>query len=273
MGAALGSQLRRRGNSVLWASSGRSGETARRAELAGLLDTASVSELARGSDVILSVCPPHAAEDVARSVSGFRGVFVDANAVSPETSRAIGEVVEAGGGRYVDGGIVGSPPQAPGTTRLYLSGLDAQSVAALFDGTAVDACVLSDRPGAASAVKMTYAAWTKGTASLLLAIRALARAEGVESALVAEWEQSLPDLDERSRRAAASAAGKGWRWVGEMEQIAATFASASLPDGFHQAAAEIFRRVPRVDDGAAGEPFDRVLAGLRATRRVAGSAG
>jgi hypothetical protein len=273
MGAALGTQLRRRGNPVLWASSGRSGETARRAGLAGLLDAGTVSELARGSDVILSVCPPHAAEDVARSVSGFHGLFVDANAVSPETSRAIAEVIEAGGGRYVDGGIVGSPPQSPGTTRLYLSGPDAQSVASLFDGTAVDARVVSDRPGAASAVKMTYAAWTKGTASLLLAIRALARAEDVETILVAEWAESLPDLEERSRRAAASAGSKGWRWVGEMEQIASTFASAGLPDGFHQAAAEVFRRVPRVDDEAGGEPLDRVLAGLRATRRVAGSAG
>jgi hypothetical protein len=88
---------------------------------------------------------------------------------------------------------------------------------------------------------MTYAAWTKGTAALLLAIGELARAEGVEPALHEEWRISLPDLPDRSQRAARSAQAKGWRWVGEMEEIAATFDAAGLPDGFHRAAAEVFR--------------------------------
>jgi 3-hydroxyisobutyrate dehydrogenase-like beta-hydroxyacid dehydrogenase len=191
--------------------------------------------------VILSVCPPHAAHEVAASVAGFAGVFVDANAVSPETARAIGATIESGGGRYVDGGIVGPPPHSPGTTRLYLSGGSAvQLVMELFGGTNVDARLVSDAPGAASAVKMAYAAWTKGTAAMLLAIRELARAEGVEQALLDEWQESLPDLLERSRRAAAAAEAKGWRWIGEMEEIAATFAADGLPNGFHRAAAEIF---------------------------------
>jgi len=89
---------------------------------------------------------------------------------------------------------------------------------------------------------MAYAAWTKGTAALLLAIRALARVEGVEDALLAEWERSQPDLPGGSEAAARSAVAKGWRWVGEMEEIADTFAAAGLPDGFHRAAAEIYRR-------------------------------
>ncbi len=89
---------------------------------------------------------------------------------------------------------------------------------------------------------MTYAAWTKGTAALLLAIRAVADAEGVEAELVDEWRISLPELEEAWGRAARSAEAKGWRWIGEMEEIAATFAAAGLPDGFHRAAAEVFRR-------------------------------
>jgi hypothetical protein len=89
---------------------------------------------------------------------------------------------------------------------------------------------------------MAYASWTKGSAALLLAARALARAEGVEETLLTEWDGSQPGLAERSARAAGSAAAKGWRWVAEMEEIAASMAAAGLPDGFHQAAAEIYRR-------------------------------
>jgi len=263
MGAALGSVLREAGNDVLWASSGRSATTARRAVTADLHEVGSVNDLSRGSDMIVSVCPPHAALDVARSVAGFRGTFVDVNAVSPATARAIAAAVEAGGGRYVDGGIVGLPPRSRGTTRLYLSGAWAQDVAALFAGTVVDVRVVSDRLGAASALKMANAAWTKGTAALLLAIRALARAEDVEAALLEEWKTSLPGLQEQSLRAAHSACGKGWRWVGEMDEIASTFGSVDLPDGFHHASAEIFRRAPRLDEAHADDStMERVLGAL-----------
>ena len=111
-------------------------------------------------------------------------------------------------------------------------------------GTALDAQVIGDEVGQASAVKMAYAAWTKGTAALILAIRALARAEGVEEALIAEWQQSQPALTARPHAAARSAMQKGWRWVAEMEEIAATMAAVGLPPGFHHAAAAIYTRVP-----------------------------
>jgi 3-hydroxyisobutyrate dehydrogenase-like beta-hydroxyacid dehydrogenase len=244
MGAALAMQLRR-GRPVLWASSGRSAETARRAEEGGLRDVGTVEELAESSDVVLSVCPPHGALAVAESIAGFDGVFVDANAVSPMTARRIASVVEEGGARFVDGGIVGPPPRDGVPTRLYLSGAMAPEVAGLFRDTVVQARVVSDEPGSASAVKMVYAAWTKGTAALLLAIRAVAEAEGVEETLLAEWQESIPELPERSRRAAAAADSKGWRWVGEMEEIARTFETAGQPDGFHEAAAEVYRGYPR----------------------------
>src|SRR5439155_490546 len=180
MGSAVGDALRSAGHTVLWASEGRSAETVARA--AGFEDAGTTDELARRSDVILSVCPPHAALDVARSVAGFEGVYVDANAVSPATAREIGAAVE----RFVDGGIIGPPPREPGSTRLYLAGSEAQTVAGRFDGTTLDARVLPGEPGAASALKMAYSAWTKGTAAMLLAIRELARAEEVEPALLEE---------------------------------------------------------------------------------------
>jgi 3-hydroxyisobutyrate dehydrogenase-like beta-hydroxyacid dehydrogenase len=192
------------------------------------------------SEVIVSVCPPHAARDVARQVAGFRGLYLDANAISPATAGEVAAIVAAGGAGYADGGIVGPPPTAPGLTRLYLSGPRAVEVRELFDGTDVDARVVPP-PGTASAVKMAYASWTKGSAALLLAARALARAEGVEAVLLEEWGMSQPGLEKRWDGADAAAAAKGWRWVAEMEQIAATMAAAGLPDGFHQAAAEIYR--------------------------------
>ena len=269
MGAAIGGQLRARGNDVLWASAGRSGASAERAAAAGLDDAGNVAGLARRSDVILSVCPPHAAAEVAAEVAAEftagrdeRRIFVEANAISPAATRQIERVVTGGGADFVDGGIVGPPP-APGTTRMYLSGPRAGAVRDLFAGTAVDAHVVDGGAGAASAVKMSYAAWTKGTTALVLAVRALARAEGVEGVLLDEWAVSQPDLARRSQEAARSALTKGWRWVAEMEEISATFAAAGLPAGFHQAAAEIFRNAPGTVAATADEAaVDRVAAAL-----------
>jgi 3-hydroxyisobutyrate dehydrogenase-like beta-hydroxyacid dehydrogenase len=239
MGAAVGKCLAGAGHRVLWVPEGRGAATKERAEAAGLTGVALAEIIAR-SDVIISVCPPHAALDVARLVTGFRGLYLDANAVSPGTARQVAAIAEAGGAGYVDGGIVGPPPLAPGHTRLYLSGPRAAEVQALFGGTDVDARMVPP-PGTASAVKMAYASWTKGSAALLLATRALARAEGVESVLLEEWDISQPGLEKRWDGAAGAAAAKGWRWVAEMEEIAATMAAAGLPEGFHQAAAEIYR--------------------------------
>ncbi len=236
MGAAVGAVLRSQGHRVVWASEGRSDETRARARAAGLEDVGSPAEVAR-SEVVFSICPPHAALDVAR-LGLFAGIYVDANAISPARVR---EVVQAAGGDAVDGGIVGSPPRESGTTRFYLSGPNAAAVAELFAGSVLDARVVSDEIGDASAVKMAYAGWTKGTAAMLLAIRELARVEGVEETLLAEWDLSLPELRERHERATRSANAKGWRWVGEMEEIAATFEADGLPGGFHRAAAEVFR--------------------------------
>jgi 3-hydroxyisobutyrate dehydrogenase-like beta-hydroxyacid dehydrogenase len=252
MGAAIGRCLTGRGHQVLWAAQGRGPDTAARARAAGLTDVGTVAELARRAEVILSVCPPHAALDVAWAVHGFGGRYVDANAISPGTAREIAQLITDSGGQYVDGGIIGPPPARPGTTRLYLSGAGAGEVARLFTGTALEAREVAGGATAASALKMAYAGWTKGTAALLLGIRALARDQGVEDALLAEWELSQPGLDQRSGSAASSAVAKGWRWVAEMEEIAAAMNAAGLPDGFHQAAAEIFRRSPRAGGDAAG---------------------
>jgi 3-hydroxyisobutyrate dehydrogenase-like beta-hydroxyacid dehydrogenase len=236
MGSAVGAALRSAGHDVGWASEGRSPATAARARDADLADAGSVEQLLADADVAISIVPPHAAADVAALAGSFAGVYVDANAVSPETARRL--PVQ----RLVDGGIVGPPPHEAGTTRLYLSGDGAEAVAALFAWTTVDARVVAGGVGAASALKMTYAAWSKGTAALLLALRDTARANGVEEALRVEWGLSEPKLPERLSRAERSAATKGWRWIGEMEEIADTFAAAGQPEGFHRAAAQVYQQ-------------------------------
>jgi hypothetical protein len=228
MGAAIGSALLTAGHEVLWDSRGRSAESAGRA--ARFTDAG--AELFERSDIVLSICPPDHALEVAAGAADFQGLYVDANAIAPATAAAITVP------HYVDGGIIGSPA-AP---RLHLSGARAHEIGALFAGTVVDARVLEGDPFSASALKMVYAAWTKGTAAMLLAIESVADELGVAGELHAEWAESHRDLPARLERAQAAAATKGWRWAGEMREIAATFEAAGLPDGFHSAAAEVFER-------------------------------
>jgi 3-hydroxyisobutyrate dehydrogenase-like beta-hydroxyacid dehydrogenase len=242
MGAAIGGALVGKGCRVLWASEGRSAETRRRAEEARFEDVGSAATMAKTADVILSVCPPSVAIETAKSIGNFEGIYVDANAVSPETARAVAEIVVAVGATFVDGGIIGGPPRHPGDARLHLSGPGAAEVSDLFADTAVIAPVLGDRIGDASALKCAYAAWTKGSSALLLAARQYARAAGVEGPLIAEWSESQPTLEGRWERSVASAKAKGWRWTGEMREIASAFEAESLPGGFHRAAAEIFEQ-------------------------------
>jgi 3-hydroxyisobutyrate dehydrogenase-like beta-hydroxyacid dehydrogenase len=264
MGAAVGAAARANDARVLWASAGRGAATRARASAAGLEDVGTVARLVADSRVIVSICPPAAAPDVAREVAAlrFRGVYVDANAVSPETTRAVGEIVTTAGARFVDGGLIGPPPHTPGTTRLYLSGAEAADIADRFVRGPLTAVALDGPIGAASALKMAYAGWNKGSQALLLAIRALAAREGVDEALVREWALSMPDLPKRSEQAVAGNAKKAWRFVGEMEEIAATLAAAGLPDGFHQAAAEIYRRMAHWKDTPSPPPLADVQKAL-----------
>ncbi len=259
MGGSVGASARANASRVLWASEDRSAQTALRAAAAGLEDAKTLASLVAASDVILSVCPPHSALDVARAVAahGFSGIYVDGNAVAPGTAREIGRMVGKSGGQggatFVDGGIIGPPARARGTTRLYLSGEQAGRIVSLFEQGPLEAIAVAGGPGAASALKMAYAAYTKGTAALLVSIRALAIHAGVDQALLAEWARSQGDLGARSERAAGETARKAWRFAGEMAEIAATFDDAGLPDGFFLAAGKIYESLAGYKD-APGKP-------------------
>jgi len=245
MGSTIGACAATSGARVLWAAQQRSAASRKRADQAGLIDAGDLAAAVRQSDIVLSVCPPEFATEVAVNVAAqtFTGIYVDANAVSRATAEEIGKIVTKAGASFVDGGIIGSPVKKAGTTRMYLSGEKAEDVAQLFSKSMLDARSISATPGEASALKVVYAAWTKGTDALILAIRALAAHEGVDNALLKEWSISQPALENKCQRAAAVAAPKMWRYVGEMREIADAFDSAGLPSGFHRAAAEVSERL------------------------------
>ena len=238
MGAAVAACLVGCGHQVGWLRTGRSQATLLRAGQAGLTPFDDHAELLAHADIVFSICPPHGALDVARALAGFRGIMVDANAISPQTSLLVGRTV-GGSARYVDGGIIGPPPVTAGTTRLYLAGDDGE-VADLFAGSPLDAVSLAGAPPAASALKMTYAAWTKTTAALLVSIRETAAAYGVDGDLAAEWAMSQPHLAQAWLRAREQSHEKGWRWSYELAEIGRTFAAVGQPEGFGAAASQVF---------------------------------
>lgn len=248
MGAAIGATLRARDVPVVWASERRGAGTARRAAAADLRDVGTVEAMTVQADVIISICPPHAALEVAESVARYRfsGVFLDANAISPGTTARVAGIVSAA--TYVDGGVIGPPPTEGHQTRLYLSGAEAPALVSLLSSGSLQTIALPGGPTAASALKMTYAAWTKGSAAMLLALRETARGHGVEAELLSEWDRSQPELPQRVTAAESSALAKGWRWTAEMTEIAQTFGEAGQPTGFHNAAAEVYRRYQRPAD-------------------------
>jgi 3-hydroxyisobutyrate dehydrogenase-like beta-hydroxyacid dehydrogenase len=237
MGVTVGICLQRCGHEVAWLQKDRSEDTRLRAEPFTGFD--SLTTLCKQADVIISVCPPDAACTVAEQVrqADFAGTFVDANAVAPSTAETIADLF---GDRYVDGGIIGPPALQPGTTRLYLCGERASSVAAMFDGANLQAIVMQGNTSAASALKMAYAAYTKGSSALLLAVNGLAEAAGVTETLQQEWQLSQPGLIQRSEKTALATSRKAWRFAGEMREIAKTFEAHGLPGQFHSGAAQLY---------------------------------
>ena len=260
MGETIVACLAQNAHELYWCSKGRSSATARRAELAGATGLATLDELVELCELIVSVCPPIAARAQAAAVSaaGYAGVYLDANAISPQTAAAIADLFE---GRYIDGGIIGPPAKVAGTTRLYVSGPGAVDVVGLFGRGALESRLVDARLNSASALKMCYAAYTKGSIALLLATRALAESEGVGDVLESEWEQSQPGLNQRLLGSAAGVSPKAWRFVDEMHEIAQTFAARDLPADFHLGAAATYARLHRFKDDPTKQ-LSEVLAEL-----------
>jgi 3-hydroxyisobutyrate dehydrogenase-like beta-hydroxyacid dehydrogenase len=264
MGIFVAACIQKNGHDVYWASSRRSLQTRLRAERHQLKDAGTLASLCETCQAIASVCPPYAAEDVADQVMGqsFHGQYLELNAVSPQKAIAIGEKMQPTGIDYVDGCIIGDPAWEKGKTYLYLSGEGAAEAAVLFASGSMEAHVIGDKIGQASALKMCYSAYTKGTTALLGSILAAAQALEVREELEARWSADWPGFAETTRERVRKVTAKAWRFSGEMEQIAATFQSVGLPGEFFLATAQIYRRIAGFKDAPSEPELDEVLAAL-----------
>ena len=268
MGASIGLSLLASAHEVGWVSDGRSADSHNRAKQFEAFAT--LDDMSSWADGIISVCPPDAAIAQAQAVyaTAFDGLYVDANAIAPHSAKDIAQIF--GAGAYVDGGIIGPPALSAGTTRLYLSGQHTARVASWFSQGFLEAIALpeSDHANsavAASALKVAYAAHSKGSSALLLAVNALAASSGISEALKAEWDISQPGLNHRSEITANVTSPKAWRFAGEMLEISETFKAQGLSGDFHQGAADIFASMADLKDQP-GTDLDQVIAQILSSR-------
>jgi len=205
-----------------------------------------LDELVVEADIVLSILVPAHAERVAQAVARVISTqsvdtpFVDCNAIAPQTTQRIEKQIVKAGASFIDGSIIGPPPGRGQPPRLYVSGHGAHALSAL-DCDEMTVKVMGDRVGDASSIKMCYAALTKGTATLQVALLTAARALGVDAALTAELAASQETVLRQMRASIPALPANAHRWIGEMEEIAATFDSVGLSPGFHQGAAAVYR--------------------------------
>ena len=248
MGHTVGQRLREHGLRVIAYLSDRSERTRQLAAKAGIEEVSSYEALVKEADIVLSILVPAQAGAAARAVAealnktGAELLFADCNAIAPQTTCRIGKVVEDAGGRFVDASIIGPPPRREGTTRFYASGTHAEQLARLNE-YGLDVPVVSARIGDASAVKMCYAGLTKGLTALCTELLVAAEALGVRRALLEEYRTSQAAMLQRMEGGLPGMPPKSRRWVGEMEEIAATMDSVGLTPKFHEAAADMYRFV------------------------------
>ena len=264
MGICVAATLQNSGHDVYWASEGRSPQTRKRAENFNLFDAGSLAGLCDTCSLIISVCPPHAAEEMAEQVlaHSFQGVYLDVNAISPQRTIHIGQRMRAGGVDFVDGGIIGLPVWERGKTWLYLSGDKAPQAASFCSGGPLETTVVGNEVGKASALKMCYAAYTKGTTALLCGILATAQVLGVRGELETQWSRDWANFGEQAGERVRNVTAKAWRFAGEMTEIAATFREAGLPGEFHAAAEMIYRRMAGFKDAPSTPALEEVLEKL-----------
>ena len=264
MGICVAATVQNSGHEVYWASEGRSSQSRKRAQKFNLSDAGSLSTLCETCTKIISVCPPHVAEEVAEQVleNSFQGVYLDANAISPQRTIRIGQLMRKAGVDFVDGGIIGSPVWERGKTWLYLSGEKAPEAAMFCSGGPLEIRVMDGEVGKASALKMCYAAYTKGTTALLCGILATAQVLGVRGELETQWSRDWANFGAQAGEKVRKVTAKAWRFSGEMAEIAATFREAGMPGEFHAAAEMIYRRIGGFKDAPSTPTLEEVLEKL-----------
>ena len=243
MGSGVGKRLNESGAEVRTLLSGRSAASAERARAAGMQAMASERELLDGADFFLSILPPGEAENIARELApaltslAKKPIYVDCNAISPQTAQRVAALVAPTGARFVDGGIIGGPPRPGYSPAIYASGPAVAETAVLRDWGIDWRCI--DGPvGAASGLKMSYAGITKGITALGSSMMLGAARFGCAEALVAELSQSQPQVFKYLSASIPRMYDKAYRWVAEMEEI-------SDFHGAYRPAADIYAAIAR----------------------------
>ena len=253
MGSAVGGRLAQNGVEVRTSLAGRSAATIARAKAAGMVGVP--DEQIAAADIILSILPPGDALGLAERLApalrtaGKKPIYVDCNAVHPGTVLRIARVIEEAGATFVDGGIIGPPPEGDGkSTKIYLSGPDAAKVT-ILQQYGLTMPVQPGPIGAASAMKMSYAGITKGFTALGAAMMLAATRAGTAEALKAELSGSQPALYNWLTKQMPKMYSKAYRWVAEMEEIAAFVGEDPAGAKFYQGAAELYARIAADFDG------------------------
>jgi len=247
MGHAVGRRLAENSLRVVAALGDRSERTRRLAAQAGIEDVGDYAGLVTAADAILCILVPAEAEATAQRVAdalaatGASLLYADCNAIAPQTVQRISAVITGAGSRFADASIIGGPPRAGYTPRIYASGPGAAELATLND-FGLEVVGMGERVGDASAIKMCYGALTKGQSALYTELLVAAEALGVSDALAAEFGKSQADALKRME-GLPGMPPKSRRWVGEMEEIAATFGAVGLTPKIFEGAADIYRFV------------------------------
>ncbi len=246
MGAAVGKAFNDGGVDVVTCLAGRSAPTRERAEAAGFRDVADLETLLGEAEIVLSILPPELAPalagDVAAAMTSSKNtpIYVDMNAVAPQTARAMQGVIEGAGAIYIDGGIVGSPPGRNIPTRFFVSG-DQASLMDGLDGLGIDVRQCGPEIGRGVAVKMCYAAITKGTSALHTAVLMAAETLGVAGEIHEELALSVGQLYKRMENVVPKLPAVSARYIGEMKEIAMAMESAGITPNFHVGATELYQ--------------------------------
>ena len=254
MGAGVGKRLHERGATVKTLLSGRSEASAGRAKAAGMTSAADERDLLQGADYFLSILPPDQAEGLASRLAPAlqslprKPVYVDCNAISPQTAARIAGIVEPTGAAFVDGGIIGGPPREGYSPAIYASGPEAERTKPVAE-YGIDWRIIEGPVGAASGLKMSYAGITKGTTAIAAAMLLGAARFGCAEALIAELSSSQPEMLKRMQRGIPGMYDKAYRWVGEMQEIS-DFLDANAPS------AEMYRGIARLYDFLAAAEAD-----------------
>ena len=252
MGHSVGQVLGSNGLRVITCLQNRSDRTRGLADKAGISAVDTYGDLVEQAELVLSIMVPaqalSAAHEVGQAIvaTGADVTYVDCNAISPQTTQQIGDVIEQAGGHFVDASIIGGPPKGNGTTRFYAAGPQASTFEELSQ-YGLNVRVLSDQVGHASAIKMCYAGLTKGLTAMCTELLVAAQLLGVSEPLVREFQQSQAAMYQRMERGIPGMLDRARRFEGEMEEIAQTFGYIGLTPKMHEGAADVYRFVGASD--------------------------